>query len=112
MSWQQFLEGFRPFPSNSQLDQYKRVKLSSNFLAYAGAEDAGLGTLTAGTNLSGTDDVGTVRLWTDDGTRFMIANGAIAAQAEVYAAANGKVSATGTIKIGRCVSDAATADGD
>jgi hypothetical protein len=88
-----------------------RVSLDANGnLQYAGANEAGLGTLPAGT--TATDQWGTVELWNSDGTRFMIANAAIANNADVYAAAGGKVAPTGFIKIGKNVGGAATADGD
>lgn len=107
---QQFTQGIKPFDNSAQLDAYKRVTLSAAVLAYAGAGEAGLGTLEARTET--TDTSGSVKLWNHAGTRFMIANGAISANADVYAAASGKVGATGTVKIGRNVGDAATADGD
>lgn len=107
--------GFRAWPNDfansTSLEAERRVVLdSSGNLAYAGATQLGLGTLEVRTEA--TDTTGTVRLWNVAGTRFMTAAGAISNNADVFAAANGKVAATGTIRIGRNVGGAATADGD
>lgn len=102
--------GFKAYSNSAQLNAYRRVILVAGVLAYAGAAEAGLGTINVRTET--TDESGTVQHWNTPGTRFMIASGAIADQANVYAAASGKVSATGTVLIGRNVGGAATADGD
>jgi hypothetical protein len=53
----------------------------------------------------------TVRLRTAEGTRKMVASGAISKNAEVYAAAGGKVAGSGTVFVGTAM-EAAAADND
>jgi hypothetical protein len=57
------------------------------------------------------DELVAVRLNTAQGTRRMIAAGAISADAAVYAAASGRVASSGTIFVGEAIT-AATAAGD
>lgn len=101
----------RAYACTAALAKYRRVKLSGGALAYAGSTDQELGTLTTDT-FAVTDavDVG-VKLRNCEGTELMVASEAISAQAEVYAAANGKIAASGTVRIGRA-QEAASADGD
>lgn len=99
----------RSFPVSSALSQHRRVKLSNGVLAYAGSTDRELGTLEKPV-VSG-DETAAVRLRTAPGTQRMIASEAITAGDAVYAAADGKVAASGTIQVGAAL-EAATADGD
>jgi len=86
-----------------------RVKLSSGKLALAGVNDFELGVNVNRTFADG--DPATVDLVTGEGTTPMVASGAISAGADVFAAASGKVAATGSLKIGRAITAAST-DGD
>jgi hypothetical protein len=87
-----------------------RVVLSAGKMAIAGVNDIDDGTafeavLTA-------DDYGPVRLKSAEGTVRMIASEAISAGGAVYAAAGGKVAASGGIRLGKNVGGAATANND
>lgn len=100
----------RTFASSSlAIGKYLRVVMTAGVLAIAGADVAELG-VTEYPVLSG-DTTGTVRLRTAQGTRKVVANGAITAGSNTFAAASGKVSATGTVFTGIAL-EAATADGD
>jgi hypothetical protein len=101
----------RAYACTAALAKYRRVKLSGGVLAYAGSTDQELGTLVTDTfAVSDAVDAG-VKLRNSNGTELMVASEAITAQAEVYAAANGKIAASGTVRIGRA-QEAAGADGD
>lgn len=102
----------RPFPNNAALAKHLRVKLSSGFLAAAGIGDKDLGTMEYAS--FATDEAATVRLRSAAGTVMYIAGAAIAAAAEVYTAASGKISSTkgtGAFSLGTALT-AAAADGD
>ncbi len=99
----------RAFVANAALGIYTRVKLSSGKVASAGASDPSIGTLEKATFADG--DSVAVRLRTAQGTKKMVASVAITSGASVFAAASGKVAATGTIFEGIAL-QAATADGD
>lgn len=109
MSGQMYATPTRSFASTAALNKYRRVTVTSDVLAYAGADDRGLGTLEVPTTTD--DEVGSVRLWTAEGTRMMVASAAISAMAYCYATANGKVGPSGSVRIGRAL-QAAGADGD
>lgn len=105
----------KSFPAGAALAANRRVKLASGVLQYAGASDVAIGVLEAPTfadanYASGYSD-GTVRLRTAEGTHKVCAVDAITAANSVYAAANGKVSATGTIVEGKAFETSAL-DGD
>ena len=105
----QFVEAnVKGFPASGALSQYRRVTNPVS-LALAGSTVVDLGTLENATFASG--DLGQVRLRTAFGTAKMVAAGAITAGASVFAAANGKVSASGTVFVGNAL-EAATADND
>lgn len=106
---QQFETPTRAFTNDSALSAYRRVKLSSGVLAYAGATDRSIGVMAAPT-LS-TDTLGTVRMRNAEGTRKMVASAAITSGAYVYGTANGKIDDVGYILEGIAL-EAATADGD
>lgn len=101
----------RTFPNNAAIGKHIRVTLSSGYLAAAGAAVKDLGTMEYA-SLS-TDDAGTVRMRTAEGSVICVAAGAIAAGAEVFTAADGKVNdvqATGAFSYGTALT-AATGDG-
>lgn len=99
----------RAFATSSALGQHLRVKVSASVLALAGTTDVELGTLERPV-VTG-DEVGTVRLRTAEGTAKMVASEAITAHNPVYAGANGKVAASGTVLVGKAL-EGATTDGD
>jgi hypothetical protein len=94
-------------PANAAIAAYLRVKLTAGFLAVAGDEDE------VGTNvrhiLAG-DPAGTVLPRGYSCVRLHVANGAIAANVEVFAAAAGKIAAAGTRSRGLTL-EAASGDG-
>ena len=93
--------------ANSALAAHLRVKFSSGKLVVAsGAEDE-LGTLAARTLAA--DEYVAVIPRGMPGVRYMVASEAISQFAQVYAAASGKIAATGTLTRGFAL-DAATAD--
>jgi hypothetical protein len=106
---------YKGFPINANLSAYLRVKITSGYLALAGSTDVELGVtsraLQVPTGGIGQSNFGDVTLRTAEGTVKMIAAGAIAAQALVYAAASGKVANAGTVLVGRAMT-AASADGN
>jgi len=83
---------------------FLRVKASGRTGYLAGASDYGVGTAIEGV-ASGKQV--TVRLWEHGGTHKCVASAAISAGAKVYAAASGKIAATGTLLIGTAL-DAAS----
>lgn len=92
--------------------QYTRVKIASGVLATAGATEAGVG-VQDDVSQSTTQYV-PVRLLNGGGSVGMIASKAIATEAPVYTAANGKItdsSAGGAVLLGTAL-EAAAADGD
>jgi hypothetical protein len=83
----------KALPANEAVAKYLRVKLlSTGKFDVAGVSDASIGTLEEASGAAG--DMRSVRLKSAQGTRKMVASGAIAAGAPVYAAASGKISAT------------------
>lgn len=99
----------RTFTAGAAIGKYRRVTLSAGVLAAAGATTRALGTIENETFASG--EKVAVRLRNAQGTRRMVAAGTITANTYVYAAASGKVAATGTVVEGFAL-EAATADGD
>ena len=105
----------RSFPCSIAIPIHARVILSAGALAIAGANDTELGCVTQACFVP-TYGVAPfnapVRLRTAQGTTKYIATGAIAQGANVYADANGGVTATvGPVKIGTALF-AASANGD
>lgn len=89
---------------------YLRVKYDGSFnLIVATASDYAIGTLER--NVFTAFDSAPVLLDSAQGTRRMVAAGPITKGVTVYAAAAGKIDATGTIIVGQAL-EAATADGD
>lgn len=87
--------------------QHLRVK-TSGALAVAGSTDVELGTMEQTATAAGP---ATVRLRTAPGTCKMVASEAITKNDPCYAAASGKVAASGTVLIGIAL-EAATSNGD
>lgn len=105
----QFVEAnVKGFPAGGAVAQHLRVT-NPAALAAAGSTVVELGTMENATFASG--ELGQVRLRTAFGTAKMVAAGAISAGAAVYAAASGKVAATGTVFVGNAL-EAAGADND
>jgi hypothetical protein len=97
----------RPDTAAGAIAQHLRVK-TTGALVVATASDVELGTMEIPATAAGP---ATVRLRTAEGTAKMVASVAITADNPVYAAAGGKVAATGTVFVGTAL-EAATADGD
>lgn len=95
----------KAFNASGPLGQHLRV-IGPTSLTLAGAGDLELGTMDIPCLAAGPT---TVRLRSAQGTAKFIANGAIAADAAVYAAAGGKVASTGTVYIGQSL-EAASGD--
>lgn len=108
-----------PYTGTSDLLRGRRVKITAGEPAYAGASDQDIGEIdkrVVGTPASGAIPLGAgqranILLKNVPGLHEMVAVEAITNDTDVYAAANGKVASTGTIRVGRARS-AATADGD
>jgi len=100
----------RTFQATAAVAENLRVSyLSTGKIAVSGAGERGCGTTDAPALAA--DDYVAVRIWSAQGTRKMVASEAIAAGADVYAAASGKIAATGTVKLGQA-KEAATANND
>jgi hypothetical protein len=97
----------RPDVAAGAIAQFLRVK-TPGALVVAGASDVEIGTMDDPVTAAGP---ATVRLRSASGTVKMVASGAISEGATVYAAAGGKVSASGTIVVGQAM-HATTADND
>lgn len=104
---QYFESGCRPDTAAGAVAQYLRVK-TPGAIAVAGSSDVSIGTMELPCTAAGPC---TVRLANAQGTRKMVASEAITAGNPVYAAASGKVAASGTVVEGRAM-EAATANND
>ena len=108
-----------PYTGTTDLVRGRRVKLSSGEPAYASATEQDIGEINlrvVATPSSGAIPLGcglgaAVLLKNQPGVHEMVASEAITAGNDVYAAANGKVAASGTIRCGRAETTV-TADGD
>lgn len=103
----QFETPTRPDTAAGAVAQYLRVK-TPGAIAAAGASDVAIGTMDSPCTAAGPC---TVRLRTAQGTRKMVASEAITAGNAVYAAASGKIAASGTVYEGVAL-EAATANND
>ncbi len=105
----QYSNSPKSFTSAEALAAFRRVKIAgaTRKALYADASDYGIGTTIEGVAISKL--VG-IRLWEHGGSHKVTAGGTIAAGQKVYAAANGKVAASGSLLIGTAL-DAATDDG-
>jgi hypothetical protein len=97
----------RPDTAAGAIAQHLRVK-TPGALVVAGASDIEIGTMEIPATAAGP---ATVRLRTAEGTAKMVASEAITAGDPVYAAAGGKVAATGTVFVGNAM-EAAGANND
>lgn len=95
------------FPNNSALAEGTRVKMSAGFLVAASSSEDEIGTIEQ--RVLATDTVATVLPINAYGVRHMIAAGAITQYATVYAAASGKIDATGTLVRGMAMEAASGA---
>lgn len=98
----------KTFTATGTLGQYLRVKNTGGTLSLAGANEDDVGTVENPVLAAGP---ATVRLRTAQGTMQMVASGAVSSGSPVYAAASGKVAATGTQQVGIACTTA-TADND
>ena len=102
-----FTSPTRPDTAAGAIAQYLRVK-TTGALVVATATDVELGTMEIPATAAGP---ATVRLRNAPGTVKMIASGAITAGNSVYAAAGGKIAASGSIVLGTAL-ESATANND
>lgn len=101
--------GSLTLPASAAMGQYLCVKTNgSNKLSLAGASDRGVGVLND--PVLAADDPASYAPYGSE-PLYMVASEAISREGSVYAAANGKVASTGTVKRGIAL-DAATANGD
>ncbi len=106
-------DGYKTFECDEAIAQYARVKLDSDGkITTAGLTDKGIGVLRDESFAAGEKKA--VKLNSAPGTMKMIASEAIAAGAEVYSEASGKVqdTAQATAYLVGVALEAATADGD
>lgn len=99
---------FPSLPNNSALGRGIRVGLSGGNLAAVGDDADELGTIAD--NVLATDPVAAVIPLNYYGVKQYVASGAITQYAIVYAAADGKIAATGTLRRGIAL-EAASGDG-
>jgi len=95
---------------SATINEGSRVKLTAvNTIDVAGATDASIGVAYENIPVGG---YGTVKLFSAPGTFLVIASGAITAGTQLYPAASGQVSATGTTALSLVAIESATAAGD
>lgn len=107
----QYVDGkFESFLGAAAISAHLRVYVSAaGTVTLAGADNIGIGTIeTPSLAASGPC---TVRLWNAEGTRKMVASEALTVGSVCYAAASGKVAASGAVPVG-IVLEAASADGN
>ncbi len=100
--------GSKSFVAGTDLEAYRRVKLSSGNVVYADAGEEFIG-VTARKALSG--EFVAINLRSASRTYKMVANGAITAGVTIYGALGGKVSASASGVAQGTALEAATADG-
>ena len=100
----QYSDSPKSFIAGAAIAAFLRVKVFGRTAYLAGASDYGIGTAIEG--IASGAPVG-VRDWKHGGSHKCIAAGTIGAGDKVYAAAGGKIAATGTRLIGTAL-DAAT----
>ncbi|HBE72471.1 MAG TPA: hypothetical protein DDW52_30425 [Planctomycetaceae bacterium] len=102
--------GIKTYTADAAIEQYLRVTYAaSGNVELADATTPELGCAERPTFEQGEDIP--VRLRSAEGTCIMVADGAIALGGDVYAGADGKCSAAGTVLLGSAES-AVSADGD
>jgi len=89
---------FPTFPNNANLTRGTRVKLSGGYLLAAGATEDELGTIAD--DVQTTDEVAAVVPFNFGGVKQMVCSAAVTQYATVFAAASGRVAATGTLRRG------------
>lgn len=89
---------FPTLPNNSNLKRGLRVKLSGGYATAASASEDELGTVAD--DVQSTDSVVTIVPFNYGGVKQFIADTAITQYATVYAAADGEVAPTGTLRRG------------
>jgi len=94
------------YVAQSDLEAYQRVFVVGHEMRAAGAADLENGVVSRNI-LAG--ESGAIELLMPGERVVMIAAGAISAEADVYRAANGRVAAAGSSKIGRSIGDAGAA---
>ena len=92
----------KTFRANVAVEEYLRVKLSAGKVVVAGATDQDAIGVTERAALVANDPV-SVWLNTAQGTVTMHSTGTVAVGAVVYAAADGKVAAAGSVVVGRAL---------
>lgn len=97
--------------AGEDLVAFRRVKISGSTVVYADAGETGIGVVQAAVDYS-EDPRACVRLDESGGTSKMMASGVISAGATVYAANDGKISATQNGEQIGIAREASTADGD
>ncbi len=102
----QYSDSPKTFTAGEAIAAYLRCKLLGRTAYLADAGDYGVGTALEG--VASGAPIG-IRLWGHGGSYKMVAAGVIATGGLVYAAANGKIAATGTRIIGTAL-DAASGD--
>lgn len=95
------------FPSNSELLEGLRVKLSGGYLVAAGADEDEFGTIEM--RVLANDTLGTVLPIDTPGVRHMVAAGPVTYGNTVYAATAGRIAATGTLARGIALESASGA---
>jgi len=89
------------------MPQYSRVKVTAGVLALAGVTERGIGIIQEPVYANGLTQHVAVRLWNAPGSFKMIAAGAVTLDANVYAAASGKMDDTvTTVLIGKALETA------
>jgi hypothetical protein len=102
--------GLKSFVTAAAITEGQRVKVSSAGLAdVAGATDLAVGVATTAAASGGTV---TVKLWSAPGTFVCVASAGIAAGAQLYPTASGKVDDAGTTALPLVALEAASADGN
>lgn len=105
----QMVEGpTRTFTAGEAIAQFLRVKGAPASATLAGASDISVGTAE---RVAASGETFAVRLRTAQGTRKMVASGAITAGNPVYAAAAGKIAGSGTVYEGIAL-ETSTTNGD
>lgn len=99
----------RTFTAGAALAKFIRVTLTAGKLAAADGSTSEIGVIDEAAFADG--DIRSVRLRTAEGTDKFVASEAITAGDPVYAAASGKIAASGTVLVGKAL-EAATANGD
>jgi murein DD-endopeptidase MepM/ murein hydrolase activator NlpD len=106
------VQGIPSFTAKTDLGAAIRIKVSTDATTPATVEIAGASDKTAGFSIyaAKANDLIAVRPITDPGIQQAVAAGNITQGAEVYAAADGKVAATGTVLLSAVALEGGVAD--